>query len=250
MGEPADDGGAPVGAATGWVGDDVGRVLVVLARPDDLAGVAPAVARWRSAGRVVGLVLATRGEVRIDTIPPEECGPVRESETRGAAAALGITQVEFLDHHDGILQADLSLRADLATVIRRHRPDTILTVVASATGTGVGCRHVSADHRALGTALLDAVDDAANRWIFPEVVGPPHRTGQVLIAGSADAGDAIDVSGQVASAVSAFQAHATYLGALGDHPAGDVEVLRAALLRTGAAFGVEAAIQVERVPVS
>ena len=43
----------------------------------------------------------TRGEAGIDTIPPAECGPLREAEQRAAARIVGVDVVEFLDHADG-----------------------------------------------------------------------------------------------------------------------------------------------------
>ena len=48
---------------------------------------AAAVAEWTDGGREVVYLLASRGEAGIDTLPPEECAPVREREQRAGAAA-------------------------------------------------------------------------------------------------------------------------------------------------------------------
>ena len=107
----------------GWT-----RALAVVAHPDDLEyGGAAAVARWTSEGRAVSYLLATRGEAGIDTLPPAECGPLREAEERAAAAEVGVEAVEFLDHPDGLVEYGIGLRRDIAAAIRRHRPELVIT---------------------------------------------------------------------------------------------------------------------------
>jgi LmbE family N-acetylglucosaminyl deacetylase len=230
-----------------WIGDDVGRVLVVVAHPDDIEyGGAAAVSKWTDAGSEVVYVLATRGEAGIDSIPPDRCAPLREAEQRASAAIVGVDTVEFLDHPDGVLEAGPALRRDLASAIRRHRPDTIVTLNHRETWGGEGGNRNSADHRAVGEALLDAVSDAGNRWIFPGIGGEPHAARQVLSCGSPRARHAIDVSGHVDRAIASLAAHAAYLEALGDHPMADTEFLRFMLEGAGGELGVEAAVRVER----
>jgi LmbE family N-acetylglucosaminyl deacetylase len=100
---------------------DVGRVLAVVAHPDDLEyGAAAAVARWTSTGHEVVYLLATRGEAGIDSIPPEECGPLRVAEQQASAKVVGVDVVEFLEHPDGVIVYGPELRRDIAAAIRRH----------------------------------------------------------------------------------------------------------------------------------
>lgn len=227
--------------------EDVGRVLAVAAHPDDLEyGAAAAIAKWTAAGHEVVYLLATRGEAGIDHLDPAECGPLREDEQRRSAAVVGVEIVEFLDHADGVLVAGIELRRDLAAAIRRHRPDTLVTLNHHESFGGNGGNRNSADHRALGESLLDAVADAGNRWIFPGVGGEPHRAARVLVAGSPRAGHAIDVSGYQDAAVASLAEHAVYLEGLGDHPMADPELLRWILEETGTRAGCEAAVAVER----
>jgi LmbE family N-acetylglucosaminyl deacetylase len=229
-----------------WIGDDVGRVLVVVAHPDDIEyGGAAAVAKWTEAGHDVVYLLATRGEAGIDSLPPDQCAPLREAEQRASAAVVGVEVVEFLDHPDGLLESGPVLRRDLASAIRRHRPDTIVTLNHREHWGEAGGRN-SADHRALGEALLDAVGDAGNRWIFPGIGGEPHAASQVLVCGSPFARHAIDVSGYVDRAIASLAEHEAYLRALGDHPMADTEFLRFMLEGAGAELGVDAAVRVER----
>src|SRR3954447_65491 len=116
--------------------DDWQRALVIAAHPDDIEyGPAAAVAVWTAAGKDVHYLLATRGEAGIAGLHPAEAGPLREQEQRRAGAAGGGAEVEFLDHRDGVLVADLQLRRDLAWAIRRHRPDLVVTMHGGDTWT-------------------------------------------------------------------------------------------------------------------
>lgn len=224
---------------------EAGPVLAVVAHPDDLEyGAAAAIARWRREGSEVVYVLATRGEAGIDGLPPEECGPLREQEQRDSAAVVGVEQVEFLDHADGVLEYGLPLRRDLAAAIRRHRPDTVITL-NHREGWGPPGTLNSADHRALGAALLDAVADAGNRWIFPDTGGAAHEVARVLVASSPQARHAIDVSATVDVAIASLAEHRAYLEGLGDHPMADPELLRWWLGDVGARVGCDAALAVE-----
>lgn len=230
----------------GWelLDADVGRVLAVVAHPDDLEyGASAVVARWTQDGHEVVYVLATRGEAGIDGMAPEQCGPLREDEQRRSAAVVGVEVVEFLDKADGVLVHGLELRRDIAAAIRRHRPDTLLTI-NHREGWQPGSLN-SADHRALGGALLDAVADAGNRWVFPGVGGEPHKAQRALVAGSPRARHAIDVTGFVDLAVASLAEHRTYLEGLGEHPMADPEVLRWWLADQGERAGTAAAVGVE-----
>jgi LmbE family N-acetylglucosaminyl deacetylase len=203
--------------------DDWQRALVVAAHPDDIEyGLAAAVAAWTAAGKEVHYLLATRGEAGMAGLPPAEAGPVREEEERRSAAVVGVSEVEFLDHRDGVLVAGPELRRDLAAAIRRHRPDMVVTGYFGATWTppGVSPAYVnSADHRALGQSVIDAVADAANEWIFPDLPEEPWR-GVTYIAVSEllDPPHEVDVADQVEKAVASLCEHRRYLELLSDRP--------------------------------
>jgi LmbE family N-acetylglucosaminyl deacetylase len=224
---------------------DVGRVLAIVAHPDDLEyGAAAAIARWTRDGHEVSYLLASRGEAGIDGIPPEECAPLRTDEQIRSAAIVGVGTVEFLDHPDGVIVYGPELRRDLAEAIRRHRPDTVVTINHRESWGTPGSRN-SADHRAVGEAVLDAIADAGNRWIFPDVGGGPHRVRRAMVAGSPMARHVIDVDDTVDLAIASLAEHRTYLEGLGDHPMADPEFLRWLLEATGARIGCEAGVAVE-----
>jgi LmbE family N-acetylglucosaminyl deacetylase len=207
--------------------EDFARGLAVVAHPDDLEyGGAAAIARWTAQGRSIAYLLATRGEAGIDTLPPAECGPLREAEQRAAAAEVGVDVVEFLDHPDGLVSYGVPLRRDIAAAIRRHRPEVVITSNHHDTFPG-GHLNMS-DHRAVGQAAIDAVRDAANRWLFPEIGEPWTGVKHVLVLASPLSGHAVDVEGSFDRGVASLRAHKAYLEALGGPMSDPEQFLRAA----------------------
>lgn len=228
--------------------EDFGRVLAVVAHPDDLEyGVASAVARWTAAGTDVRYVLVTRGEAGIATRPPHEVGPLREREQRASAAVVGVSSVEFLDHADGRVEPGLRLRRDIARVIRAHRPDAIVSINHRESWGPGSWNH--ADHRVVGVALLDAVRDAANPWMFPELQaeGLDAWAGArfVALGGSTQPSHFVDVSATLDRGIASLSEHRLYLEGLGDGAADPDAFLRDGAARAGADVGVPYAVTFE-----
>ncbi|MFC7406469.1 PIG-L deacetylase family protein [Georgenia alba] len=201
--------------------EDWQRALVVAAHPDDIEyGIAAAVARWTDQGKDVRYVLATSGEAGIAGLPPAESGPLREEEERASAAVVGVREVEFLGHPDGRLVEGLDLRRDLAAAIRRHRPELVVTgFFGDSWAPGM---LNSADHRALGRSLLDAVADADNEWIHPELAHLERwQSRWVAVGAPSGHTHAVDVTDQVDRAVASLATHRRYLEIL--DPATPVE---------------------------
>jgi LmbE family N-acetylglucosaminyl deacetylase len=204
--------------------DDWTRALAVAAHPDDLEyGSAGAIAVWTDAGKDVRYLMVTRGEAGIDGISPAESAPLREAEEIAGAAKVGVTVVEFLDHPDGVIEYGLALRRDLAAAIRRHQPELILTGNFHDSWPGGGWN--SADHRNTGRALMDAIADAGNRWIFPELIQrglqPWNGVRYVAVSGSPAATHAVDITDTLERAVESLEAHKAYLDGLSEHPMRD-----------------------------
>ena len=203
--------------------DDWQRALIVAAHPDDIEyGMAAAVAAWTTAGKEVHYLLATRGEAGMAGVPPEKSGPLREEEERRSAAVVGVTEVEFLDHRDGVLVQGPELRRDIAAAIRRHRPELVVTGYFGATWSppGVSPGYVnSADHRALGQCVLDAVADASNEWIFPDLAQPRWSgVRYIAVQDMAEPPHEVDVADHVEKAVASLTEHRRYLELLSDVP--------------------------------
>lgn len=230
--------------------EDWRRALAVVAHPDDLEyGCSAAIAAWTDAGREVTYVLATRGEAGIDTLPPAECGPLREREQLASAAVVGVSQVEFLDHRDGVIEYGLALRRDIAAALRRHRPELVITLNHRDTWGGVAWN--TPDHVAVGRATLDATADAGNRWIFPELVEqglePWDGVRWVAVAGSSTPTHAVDATAGLDRAVASLLEHRTYIQALTtEEPATYVRDFLTGYARTaGERFGGKPAVAFE-----
>jgi LmbE family N-acetylglucosaminyl deacetylase len=203
--------------------DDWQRALVIAAQPDDIEyGLAAAVAVWTAAGKEVHYLLATRGEAGMAGVPPETAGPLREEEERRSAEVVGVTEVEFLDHRDGTLVEGPELRRDIAAAIRRSRPHLVVTGYFGATWTppGVSPAYVnSADHRALGQCVLDAVADAGNEWIFRDLTEERWSGVQyIAVSEMTDPPHEVDVSDTVELAVASLSEHKRYLELLSEDP--------------------------------
>jgi LmbE family N-acetylglucosaminyl deacetylase len=195
--------------------EDWGSAVAVAAHPDDLEyGAASAIARWTRQGKHVSYLLATRGEAGIAGKPPAEVGPLRVDEERASAAVVGVTEVDFLDHPDGLVEYGIPLRRDLAAAFRRLRPDVIITMSFDLTwGEDGPVNH--ADHRAVGLAVLDACRDAANEWVFPEagpVCAPIPAT---YVITNLEPTHFVDVTHTIDLGVASLREHRAYIEGLG-----------------------------------
>lgn len=200
------------------------RALAVVAHPDDLEyGCAAAIADWTDRGREVVYLLATRGEAGIDTIAPADCAPLREAEQRASAAVVGVSEVEFLDYRDGVVEYGLDLRRDIAAAIRRHRPELVITLNHRDTWGGAqgGGYWNTPDHKAVGRATLDAAGDAGNRWIFPELLTeqglePWNGVRWVAVSGSSTPTHAADAGPGLERSIASLLEHKAYIEVLTD----------------------------------
>lgn len=219
------------------------RVLCVVAHPDDVEyGTSAAVAKWVAQGVEVAYLLLTAGEAGMQ-IPPSEVGPLRAAEQRAACEAVGVSDLTILGHPDGMLVYGLDLRRDIARKIREFKPDVVVTgswEVEAPWGLN------QADHRAAGLATLDAIRDADNTWVFPELAASEGLakwgTRWFLVSGDARPTHGVDVTGEpLAKAVRSLEAHREYLAALPWHPA-PADFIPSIAAMGGPALGVEHAV--------
>lgn len=222
--------------------------LAIVAHPDDLEyGAAPAIARWTSQGKRIVYCLATSGEAGIDGIEPERAGPLREDEERASAAIVGVDTVDFLGYPDGVLEYGLPLRRDIARAVRRHRPDVVIT--SNYEERWAPGMLNQADHIALGRAVVDGVRDAANRWVFRELLDEdlaPWATKQVLVAASRHAEHGVDTTDYFAKGLQSLEAHTEYLRGLGQHAMADPrEFLESFARQMGTRMGTTFALTFE-----
>lgn len=115
---------------------------------------------------------------------------LREGEQRAAAAVLGVTDVTFLGHADGRLQATLNLRRDISRVIRRFRPDRVVSQSPTRVWERVYASHP--DHLAAGEATMAAVyPDARNAYAHAELLAEglqPWTVAELYVMGLGGSG--------------------------------------------------------------
>lgn len=192
---------------------DIERVLGIFAHPDDVDfGAAATVARWAAAGIEVSYVLITRGDSGgFDATPRSDMPALREAEQRAAAAALGVTNVEFLDgYSDGSVEPTLALRRDLTRVIRHYRPDRILTNSPLRRYDRItGPSHP--DHLAAGEATTQALYPyARNEFAYPEFLEAglkPWVVREIWYSGGPNPDIFIDATDYFEHKLAALRAH-------------------------------------------
>jgi LmbE family N-acetylglucosaminyl deacetylase len=221
--------------------EDWQRALCIVAHPDDLEfGAAAAVARWTGQGKQVVYCMVTSGEAGIDGMHPDECRAVREAEEVESARIVGVDVVEFLGLPDGIVEYGVALRRALAAVIRRHRPDVVIT--GNFRDSWGGRSLTQADHIAVGQGVLDAARDAGNRWVFPEQVSgdvePWGGVRAVWAFGSPESGHAVDTTATFDAGVASLEAHRAYIDGLGWENWDPREFLEGMARATGQRLGV------------
>jgi LmbE family N-acetylglucosaminyl deacetylase len=225
--------------------EDWERGLAIVAHPDDLEfGAAAAIARWTRQGKEIVYCMVTSGEAGIDSMAPEEARKVREDEQRASAAIVGVDVVEFLGLKDGVLEYGLPLRRELSRVVRRHRPEIVITGNFRDTWDGAAMLN-QADHIATGRAVVDAVRDAGNRWVFTELLdeglAPWNGVRQVWAAASPQSGHGVDTTETFDLGVASLEAHEAYLRGLGSETFDAEEFLagfaRAIGTRLGCRYG-------------
>jgi LmbE family N-acetylglucosaminyl deacetylase len=228
--------------------EDWNRAVAVVAHPDDLEyGVASAIARWTGQGKQVSYLLATKGEAGIAGLPPDRVAPLRMEEEKRSAAVVGVTEVEFLGHPDGLVEYGIPLRRDLAAAFRRRQPEVVIAMSFDLTWGDQGpVNH--ADHRAVGLAVLDACRDAANGWVFPEA-GPPCTGLRDVYVAAADAPTHfVDVTATIDAGIASLREHQAYIDGLGGDFDPD-EFLRNMAGYVGLGAGCEYAVAFHRYPL-
>ena len=232
--------------------EDWQTALAIVAHPDDMEfGAAAAVAHWTGQGKKVVYCMVTSGEAGIDGMHPDLAGPAREAEQIAACHEVGVEVCDFLRLPDGILEYGVPLRRTLAEVVRRHRPEIVITNNFHPT---FGGRNLNqADHIATGKATLDAVRDAGNRWVFSEQLTdglePWGGVKAVWVAGSPEAEHAVDISDSFDAGVRSLAAHAAYIDGLGWEGWDPEEFLEGFARQTGQRFGTSLATAFEVYPM-
>jgi LmbE family N-acetylglucosaminyl deacetylase len=184
--------------------DSPQNILVILAHPDDPEFFCGAtLAKWARAGHHITYQLLTCGDKGFNESTPAEmttdalCA-IRHAEQTAAAKVIGVDAeaVHFMDRPDGYLVPDLNLRREIVRVIRKFKPDILVTCDPQTLFAPYGVNHP--DHRAAGQVVMDAVFPAAGSPVFfPELLAEgyePHMPREIWCSLTMQPNAKIDVT--------------------------------------------------------
>lgn len=193
---------------------EIKRVLVVSAHPDDSDfGASGTIASWIKQGIQVSYCICTNGDQGGEEsgIPVEEMPAVRQKEQRAAGAAIGVTDITFLNYRDGSLEPTLGLRKDIVRAIRIAQPDRMVIQSPERNWERIGASHP--DHLAAGEAAIQAVyPDARNPFAFPDLMDAgfkPWRVKEVWVTAHASPDHFVDITDYFHLKMAALHAHAS-----------------------------------------
>ncbi|HLY31288.1 MAG TPA: PIG-L deacetylase family protein [Ktedonobacterales bacterium] len=188
------------------------RVMAIFAHPDDADFIcAGTIARFVANGYRAQYVLATSGDKGSadPNATPEGLIATREAEQQAAAQVLGVEEVTFLRHHDGEVEVSIPFRRELALVIRRGRPDVVLTFDPWQR------YQIHPDHRAVGQCALDAVAAARDHMYYPEQLADgltEHRVHNVFFFATDQPNYYMDITNTIEQKIAALRCHASQIG--------------------------------------
>lgn len=179
------------------------RILFVLAHPDDgdfISG--GTVARLVEEEKDVHYLLVTRGDAggNPDT---------REQEQRRSAELLGVKIVTFLNGYaDGEVEPTISLRRDIAFVVRQWRPDVVFTFDPWKR------YDMHPDHRAVGLCTQDALVNASARNFPEQLVNgiAPHKVKHIYYFSTDKPNHWVDISDVIDKKIAAMRCHESQMG--------------------------------------
>ena len=188
-------------------------VMVVTPHPDDAEfGTAGTVASWVKQGSEVIYVVCTNGDKGSSDpdMTSERLAQIRRQEQQKAANILGVKEVIFLDYPDGELEDTPAFRGELVRLIRKYRPDVVITSDPYR-------RYLwHRDHRIAGAVTLDAIFPYARDHLsYPEHIAEglaPHRVKEVYLWGSEEPDTFIDITDTFDAKMAALNCHASQVG--------------------------------------
>ena len=189
--------------------------MIVVAHADDAEyGCSGTVAQLTRKGWDVVYVLCTDGSRGSEgrDLSGEDLSAIRRREQIAAGKILGLKAVEFLGYPDSFLMPSLELRKDIARMIRKHRPDVLITNNPTrelSNNSYIG----HPDHQAAGEAALSAAyPTSRDHLAYPDMLEEglePHRVQEVWVMRSGDdANHIIDLTDEdLEKSISALKAH-------------------------------------------
>lgn len=197
---------------------EIKRVLVISAHPDDSDfGASGTIAQWVKKGIEVAYVFCTNGDQGGEEsgFTKEQMPAIRQREQRAAGAAIGVSDITFLNYIDGNLEATLGLRKDIVRQIRISQPDRMVCQSPERNWDRIGASHP--DHLAAGEAAIQAVyPDARNPFAFTDLLNDeglqPWRVKEIWVSAFANPDHFVDITDTFDLKIKALQAHASQTG--------------------------------------
>jgi LmbE family N-acetylglucosaminyl deacetylase len=215
-----------------------GVVLAVYAHPDDAdVGCGGTLARWAKGGTAVHLIVCTDGGkgTTDPALEPKKLAAERAAELEASSGLIGLASTDNLGFPDGELTDSDEFRRTLVARVRELRPDVVCGHDPTAVFFGQDYFN-HRDHRIAGLALLDAVAPAAALPHYFPGAGPPHQVSTVLLSGTLEPDDWVDVSDTIETKAAAVECHRSQFAGQGGW-AGEAVRRRAA--EEGRRAGVE-----------
>lgn len=189
------------------------KVMVVSPHPDDAEiGAGGTIASWVKQGREVFYVVCTNGDKGSSdpNMTSETLAKIRQQEQREAAKILGVSEVIFLGYPDGGLEDTPAFRGEIVRLIRKHRPDVVLTTDPYRK------YWWHRDHRITGTVTMDAIFPYARDHLsYPEHIAEgltPHRVSEIYFWGSEEPDTFIDIGETFSIKLAALSCHVSQIG--------------------------------------
>ena len=190
--------------------------MSIQAHPDDQDfTVAGTIAKWTKAGCEFVSIIITSGDsgsndpTKGADYKPQLAG-LREAEQKSANKVLGIKETVFLHYPDGELVATIQLRKDLTRLIRKFKPEVVVT--GDPSGWFYGNEYINhPDHRAAAEAATYAVfPSAGTRMIFPDLLDEgllPHNVKRLYIHGNEKPDTWVDIAETLETKIEALKKH-------------------------------------------
>jgi LmbE family N-acetylglucosaminyl deacetylase len=197
------------------------KILVILAHPDDPEFFMGAtIKRWTQQGHEVVYYLLTKGDkgTQDRDLPPEELMRTRVFEKTAAAKILGVEEVHFLDNPDGFLSLTTNLRREVTRIIRKEKPDILVSSDPTNFFPNNDASINHPDHRMAGQIVIESFFPAAgNPKFFPELLEEgfePHAVKEVWFSLTHQPNVVFDVTESWPSKLLALHQHRSQIGDL------------------------------------
>ena len=193
--------------------EDKKVLMVVAAHPDDPEfGAGGTVAKYVREGWRAVYVICTNGDKGTSDpeMTSERLAVIREQEQKNAAKVLGVSEVIFLGHPDGWLADGPEFRGELVRLIRKYRPELVITHDPTRKYMG---HH---DHRITGQVCMDAVFPYCRDHLFyPEHKAEgllPFKVGEMYLTGAEEPNKFVEITATFDLKMKAIACHVSQVG--------------------------------------